>query len=1126
MEHAADVFRELEDIALRTSELSFRYFRLNRLLQRVLSEQASLLAADFADTSARLHALCRQAGIRPYPAERFRVHARRVAEGTLVPTPEDFRYDLKAVCLTVSALLGTPLPPPLLRLLPEHWRPSPRIAPPSGLISRIRLTVVRWDERSLYGHDAEHPTEEPFHVIYADERHRTFAPLADQLYEGAQVNLLSVRRDGEVLRPEAVVFEPDFLFDITALCGCIKPYGTTPLAHLLHKFLPAPRSEAICLGNTANQFLDDCVNASAEERNEQEEVRYLHSIRNSFRQAPLAFSTLPGIDADFFAQARRQYGNIRRTVEQKFSAADIDIERSDVQLEPSFLCEALGLQGRMDLLMNDFSKLVELKSGKAEEYPTVHPRREHALQMALYREVLHYNRGVDRRHIQTFLFYARYPRFFNIDVPSGEVLRALALRNALVHQERRLRHADGWDWMLSLRESDFNVSGRDDTFYRTYLQADILAFLRTLHQADALTAAYVRTFLAFLEREQYRAKMGDGNPDSGRGFADTWNGDARTRTANGTLLPRLTLRPVEAPNGAIDRLIVELPTYDEDFLPNFREGDAVMLYERNSDFDNATRQQIFRCTIEKIREHELLLKLTFPQRNARVFHPERHYALEPAYMDSTYTQAYRGLYALLTAPAERRDLILGRRMPRRDTTALPVRRHPDAEIDSIVRQAKQARDYFLLVGPPGTGKTSVALRAMVEELLTDMQPHNILLMAYTNRAVDEICEMLETLAPVPDYVRIGQELSCDVRFRDRLLHHVTADAESRRALRQALTSKHVFVGTIASVTTCPDLFVLKHFDTALVDEASQVLEPQLLPLLCATAPLPDAPDGKPVCAIDRFILIGDHKQLPAVVLQPTELSQVTDEQLHAIGLTDCRNSLFERWHALQARQDTPGIVAMLHRQGRMHPAISAFVNERYYNGRLDCVPLPHQTGAPDFAAYGGEDAWTHFVATTRMGFVASPHTDPEENNKVNRYEARLTARLVATVYHLCRQAGVPFEAARRIGIIVPFRGQIACVRRELDALQVPDRHDITIDTVERYQGSQRDIILFSTTISEPYQLELLSVPSHTDGVSVDRKLNVALTRARKQFFLTGNADLLRRSEAYAALLDAMTPAPC
>ena len=550
-----------------------------------------------------------------------------------------------------------------------------------------------------------------------------------------------------------------------------------------------------------------------------------------------------------------------------------------------------------------------------------------------------------------------------------------------------------------------------------------------------------------------------------------------------------------------------MPQYGENFLPNFRQGDIVMLYERNGEEDNATNHQIIRGNVEQIDMHHITVCLRNKQRNTAIFTPQSLYAIEHDYMDSSYTALYKGLYALLTTPQHRKDLLLCRRQPETDTTLTINGHYPNRQIQEIVTKAKQAQDYFLLIGPPGTGKTSVALRSMVEEFHGDADT-NILLLSYTNRAVDEICEMLDNISYKPDYLRIGSELSCEKRFRPHLTGNMMQTCTNRIQVRQKLDTIRIIVGTVSSISGHPELFELKHFNIAIIDEASQILEPQILGILCAH-------QGEQ-CAVDKFILIGDHKQLPAVVLQRTEESRVSNKQLNDIGLTDCRNSLFER---LLGRQKQSHAYAMLHRQGRMHPDISGFVNRQFYNEQLDIVPVRHQQEPLEWIHYDKADDLQALVATSRMKFIDIPYPPAEEPHKINRCEARQTAALVKAIHELCRQNNLPFNAARRIGIIVPFRNQIAMIANELALLDIEGTEEITIDTVERYQGSQRDIIIFSTTVSQRYQLDILSVSSITDGQTIDRKLNVALTRARKQMFIVGNAHLLNNLPIYKQLIE-------
>jgi superfamily I DNA and/or RNA helicase len=139
--------------------------------------------------------------------------------------------------------------------------------------------------------------------------------------------------------------------------------------------------------------------------------------------------------------------------------------------------------------------------------------------------------------------------------------------------------------------------------------------------------------------------------------------------------------------------------------------------------------------------------------------------------------------------------------------------------------------------------------------------------------------------------------------------------------------------------------------------------------------------------------------------------------------------------------------------------------------------------------------------------------------KANVWEARMIAQLVKGIVSLHQQNDLQFAPWRQLGIIVPFRRQIAMVRAEIAKILSDVASDIVIDTVERYQGSQRDIIIYGTTITQLGELDILSNLSETSSGLVDRKLNVAVTRARKQLFVLGNEKLLCNNVLYAKLID-------
>ena len=115
--------------------------------------------------------------------------------------------------------------------------------------------------------------------------------------------------------------------------------------------------------------------------------------------------------------------------------------------------------------------------------------------------------------------------------------------------------------------------------------------------------------------------------------------------------------------------------------------------------------------------------------------------------------------------------------------------------------------------------------------------------------------------------------------------------------------------------------------------------------------------------------------------------------------------------------------------------------------------------------------------------------------------------------------GNSFDADKTIGVIVPYRNQIAMIRKEIEKLGIKALERISIDTVERYQGSQRDVIIYSFTVQHRYQLDFLTANCFEEnGHIIDRKLNVAVTRARKQMIITGNEMVLNQDPIFKELI--------
>ena len=1093
----------------------------------------------FGNLSSQVESLCRQHNIAPQDIVAIQ-KMRRHSNSNAPILPEDVAYDCRALAIFVSAVVQEAIPSFLVGKIPARGRTTENIQITN--YRYIRCIVREWDDSTIQvAVTNQDSSEELLLVDYMNTPdYIDFSYLRPMLREGMQLNLLDCTVTRKKVVPRLIVVEPDYLIDISTIANCFETYGHHPLLFTVNRLTPRLSNKHIVLGNFAGSALDDIINHPAE-------YDIKETFRSNFREKALDYATCPDFDAASFKQdAERQVENIKGIVDEIFQTFD----REKAILEPSFVCERLGIQGRVDLMTTDLKLLVEQKSGKntfiERKYKNPHGSlhvEKHYVQVLLYYGILQYNFQLSPKNAHIQLLYSKYPLpdgLLEVEPLQKLIREAIRFRNQAVATEFWMAD-NGFDRMLPLlTPQTLNLEKQNDNFYNRYLLPQLTETLAPLHQLNNLERAYFTRMMTFVIKEQLVSKVGV-QEGVGNSNADLWNMPLAEKKETGNIYTGLTIIEKERSSSfnGYDTITLAVPQQGEDFLPNFRRGDMIYLYAyKKNEAPDVRMSILFKGSLQEIHGDRLVVHLNDGQQNPDLISGD-YFAIEHAGSDIGGTSAIRSLYTFITSNEERRQLLLGQRVPRVDKSLTLSRSyHPD--YDEIILKAKQAQDYFLLIGPPGTGKTSQALQFLVREQLAGniySQPssaysaedskHNkpsetintqhstpntqtaILLLAYTNRAVDEICNMLTENEL--DYIRIGNEFSCDPKYSDHLLKEVLDDNATLNSIKSTLADARIVVATTSTMNSNAALFNIKYFDLAIIDEASQILEPNIIGLLTVR--------HAERRAIDRFILIGDHKQLPAVVQQSDAETEIDDGELLRINLFSCANSLFERLILTERAAGRTDFIGTLHKQGRMHPDIADFANRKFYaREQLECVPLAHQLEQTLNYNKASEDETDDVLKAHRMIFIPSkPCRQLNISEKVNTEEARIITDLLRRLY---RQLGKNFDPQKSVGVIVPYRNQIAMIRKEIEKLSIPELEEISIDTVERYQGSQRDIILYSFTIQSRYQLDFLTANTfYEDGQPIDRKLNVAITRARKQLILTGNEQTLRHNQLFAELID-------
>jgi len=586
-------------------------------------------------------------------------------------------------------------------------------------------------------------------------------------------------------------------------------------------------------------------------------------------------------------------------------------------------------------------------------------------------------------------------------------------------------------------------------------------------------------------------------------------------------------------------LELERPAHRQD-LHLFQVGKNAALFSNVAGFSGADRPTLS-GVVTSVRRNKLLLATTKETVPDWVSDGSA-LGIDLTFDEVSYREMNQALGEVMSAHsnrlAELRDTLLGARQASFREHKADDAFYPSVLNDSqlaAVRHVITAQDVAIIHGPPGTGKTTTLVQAILE---TIRRERRVLVSAPSNTAVDLLTEKLAERGV--NVIRIGNPN----RVSDLLLKH-TVDAgvmahpsySKMHAMRQTAAQHRETAGQLANehvrhfgfeerqhrqwlreeartlrraaddlerfitedvlesvqVITCTLVGAshshIRHlcFETVFIDEAAQAMEPAC---------------WIPIAKGQRIVLAGDHHQLP-----PTVKSEKAAQE----GL---RETLFEK-----CIQRQPQTARMLTVQYRMHTHIMGFSSEKFYGGQLVAHPSVRHANLADHDPRFASDLPVEFIDTAGCDFLDL--TIPESRSTANPQEAHFLLERLAQLIAPCEPAASPDDVEHpqaplsmgvsmsvsmgvSIGVIAPYRAQINYLKDAIEDNEVLNdlllRRRLSVGTVDSFQGQERDIIAISLTRSNP-QREI-------GFLSDIRRMNVGMTRARRKLLLVGDSSTL------------------
>ncbi|WP_231182671.1 AAA domain-containing protein [Haladaptatus sp. DYF46] len=865
-----------------------------------------------------------------------------------------------------------------------------------------------------------------------------WAETAEYLEEGMELLVTDAEEteyDGETKyatgKDSYVVVEPSFLVNVTD----VRSWVQCPRMYYLNKLSAIPLNYPVVKGTIVHEVFGDLLRGRDLD----------DSIEERVEEVGLQLGLL-GREADEVAGEVRQNA---RAIEGWLEQGVLD-DTDDWRSEYTLISEQFGIKGRCDALRRGMP--VELKTGKNTNRD---PRFQDKIQAACYALLLQ-ERGVPA-DTGTLLYTKNSALDRTEETGDLSPAKEFSIGKGLLEFVVRTRNE------IAAAEFDMDVpTGYEANAKCEYCFEKDTCMVVSGRLDQESKAGQIGRPIPEEEREYFREKYEQIERErraTHREYAKLWEQTAQERADDDRAL--IGLEP--AGQAQIEGGRWELRARrTDDAVSKIREGDVVLASKGNPVSGHAELARV-----QKLGE-EIVVTTDEPVELRRLdVYPSEFSA------DGMLTALHD---ALLKGDQRRKDVLFGRQDPEFESEERTFIGNNDAQ-NAAVNLAVNAKDCALIHGPPGTGKTYTIART-IRALVDD--GNRVLLSAFTNRAVDNALEALRDkgFENSAEQSSAGNRTQSDYVLRVGTESGVRGDMQDIRLERSGDPGARVAelegAGVVAATTaTCGSRIMREQaFDVALVDEASQLTEP-------ATQAA--------INLAERFVLVGDHHQLPPVV-QATDAESDSEENTDGdvVG-GDLSTSLFQRLVELY-----PDASVMLDRQYRMAQRIQAFSSREFYDGALR--PASGDVAAQKLADLPTVD--TDALPPELRPGVVFVDPDGKTAGNTNPVEAERVTELVSRFV----EAGVPHED---IGVIAPFRAQVAEISR-----RVPDA--VAVDTVDRFQGSSKEVIVVSFVATGD-----LDSPIFDDY----RRVNVALTRAKKSLVLVGDERALRSSPLYDRMIE-------